>query len=61
MCKYPLLPLRIPRVANSSVRRKVLYRILIEFVVPMKLVRLIKMCLSEVYSKDHIFFFSYRK
>jgi hypothetical protein len=33
--------------ANDSVRRKVLYNILIEFGVPMKLVRLIKMCLNE--------------
>jgi hypothetical protein len=31
----------------DSVRRKVLYNILIEFGVPMKLVRLIKMCLNE--------------
>jgi hypothetical protein len=33
--------------AYDSVRREVLYNILIEFVVPMKLVRLIKMCLNE--------------
>jgi hypothetical protein len=33
------------------VRREVLYNILIEFGVPMKLVRLIKMCLNETYSK----------
>jgi hypothetical protein len=33
--------------ANESVRREVLYSILIEFGVLMKLVRLIKMCLSE--------------
>jgi hypothetical protein len=31
-----------------------LYNILIEFGVPMKLVRLIKMCLTETYSKVHI-------
>jgi hypothetical protein len=33
------------------VRREVLYNILIEFGVPMKLVRLIKMCLNATYSK----------
>jgi hypothetical protein len=36
------------------VRREVLYKILIEFVVPMKLVRIIKMCLNETYSKVRI-------
>ena len=36
--------------ANDSVRREVLYNILIEFGIPMKLTRLIKMCLNEVYS-----------
>jgi hypothetical protein len=35
----------------DSVRREVLYNILIEFGVPMKLLRLIKMCLNETYSK----------
>jgi hypothetical protein len=40
--------------AYDSVRREVLYSILIEFGVPMKLVRLIKMCLNETYSKVHI-------
>jgi hypothetical protein len=39
--------------AYDSVRRKVLYNILIEFGVPMKLFRLIKMCLNETYSKVH--------
>ena len=33
--------------AYDSVRREVLYNILIEFVVPKKLVRLIKLCLTE--------------
>ena len=28
-----------------------MYNILIEFVIPMKLVRLIKMCLTEMYSR----------
>jgi hypothetical protein len=40
--------------AHDSVRRDVLYNILIEFGIPMKLVRLIKMCLNETYSKVHI-------
>jgi hypothetical protein len=37
--------------AYDSVRRKVLYNILREFCVPMKLVTLIKVCLTETYSK----------
>jgi hypothetical protein len=36
------------------VRREVLYNILIEFGVPKKLVRLIKMYLNETYSKVRI-------
>jgi hypothetical protein len=40
--------------AYDSVRREVLYNILIQFGVPMKLVRLIKMCLNETYSKVSI-------
>jgi hypothetical protein len=38
----------------DSVRREVLYNILREFGVPMNLVRLIKMCLNETYSKVRI-------
>jgi hypothetical protein len=37
--------------AYDSVRREVLYSIPIEYGIPMKLVRLIKMCLNEIYSK----------
>jgi len=40
--------------AYVSVRRKVLYNILIEFGVPKKLVRLIKMCLNETYSRVRV-------
>jgi len=34
----------------DSVRKEVLHNILIEFGIPMKLVRLIKMCLNETYN-----------
>jgi len=37
--------------ASNSVRREVLYNVLVEFDVPVKLVRLIKMCLNETYSR----------
>jgi hypothetical protein len=37
--------------AYDSVSREVLYKILIEFGMPRKVVRLIKMCLNETYSK----------
>jgi hypothetical protein len=40
--------------AYDSVRREVLYNIPIEFGVPMKLVRLLYMCLTETYSKVRI-------
>jgi len=35
----------------DSVRREVLYNILTEFGTPMQMVRLIKMCLNETYSR----------
>ena len=38
----------------DSIRRKVLYNILIEFFILMNLVRLIKMCLNETYSRVRV-------
>jgi hypothetical protein len=40
--------------AYDSVRREVLHNILIEFIVPNKPARLIKMCLNKTYSKDRL-------
>ena len=40
--------------AYDAVRRKVLYNTLIQFGIPMKLVRLIKMCLNETYSRVRV-------
>ena len=38
----------------DSVRKEVLYNILIEFGIPRKLVRLIKMCLTETYGRVRV-------
>jgi hypothetical protein len=40
--------------AYDSVRREALYNILIEFVIPKKLIRLIKMYLKETYSRVRV-------
>jgi hypothetical protein len=40
--------------AYDSVKRQVLYNILLEFSIPKKLVSLVKMCLNETYSKVHV-------
>jgi hypothetical protein len=40
--------------AYDSIKSEVLYNILLEFGIPKKLVRLIKMCLNEIYSKVRI-------
>jgi hypothetical protein len=40
--------------AHDSFRREVLYNILIEFGIPMELVRLIKVCLNEPYNRFRV-------
>jgi len=42
------------KIACDSVRWEVLHNILIEFGIPMKQVRLIKMCLTEKYSRVRV-------
>ena len=41
-------------IVLDSVRREVLYNTLTEFGIPMQLVRLTKMCLTETYSRDRV-------
>jgi sorting nexin-29 len=40
--------------AYDSVRREVLYNILVKLGIPIKLVRLIKVCLTETRSRVHV-------
>ena len=40
--------------AYDLVRREIFYNIIIECGIPLKLVRLIKMCLNETYSRDRV-------
>jgi sorting nexin-29 len=40
--------------AHDSVRRVVLYNILTEFGIPMKLARLIEVCINETYSRIRV-------
>ena len=42
------------KIAYDSLRREVLCNIVIEFGIPMKLVRLITMCVNEIYSRDWV-------
>jgi hypothetical protein len=40
--------------AYDSVRRVVLYNILIEFGIPMKLINLMKLCVTETYNRGRV-------
>jgi hypothetical protein len=40
--------------ANDSLRREILYDILFRFGIPVKIVRLIEMCLNETCTKIHV-------
>ena len=48
--KQCISSLQTPKKAQDSVRRGILYNILIEFGIPMKLVRVIKMYLNETHN-----------
>ena len=48
--KFPVIGAQ----AYDSVRREVLYNILLEFGIPKKMVRLVKMCLTETYSRVRV-------
>jgi hypothetical protein len=52
---YKVLQLFIDfKKAHDSVRWEVLYNILIEFGIPLKIIRLIEMCLNDTYSEVRI-------
>jgi hypothetical protein len=51
---FLFVPMILIKKAYDSVGRKVLYNILIELGIPMKLVRLIKMCPSETCSRVRV-------
>ena len=42
------------KTAYDSVKREVLYNILMEYGIPKKLIRLIKICLTETYSRVRV-------
>jgi hypothetical protein len=50
---FPEISVTFNHLKNSN-RRKVLYNFLVEFGIPMELVRLMKMCLNETYSMVRI-------
>jgi hypothetical protein len=44
----------VVKKAYDSMKKEVMYNILIEFDIPLKLARLIKMCLTETYSSVRV-------
>ena len=52
ICSEEISPRRGFKKAYDSVRREVFYNILTEFGIPKKLIRLIKMCLTERYTES---------